>query len=70
MHILYLKKGVPDSAALASFPKLLQKKDLSAIVEYLLSSLIGRKELKMADYPSFGSYGPVLAAFDQDDAIP
>ena len=63
-------KGVAPDHPLIAFPSLFKKKDLLAIVEYLLSSLSGRKELKMANYPSFGNYGPVLKDFDQDDTLP
>ena len=48
----------------------LTKEDINALVEYLLSTLLGNKELKMQKYLSFGQYGPVLDGFDQDDTIP
>ena len=45
-------------------------KDFIAFVDYLLSTLMGNKELKMKEYLNFGYYGPVLDGFDQDDTIP
>ena len=63
-------KDVPLAIRPIAFTKRLTKQDIAALVDYLFSTLSGRKELKMKKYLAFEFYGPVMDGFDQDDTLP
>ena len=63
-------KDIPKDVASPSFMQKMTMKNFIVLVDYLLSTLMGNKELKMEKYLNFGHYGPILEGFDQDDTIP